>query len=72
MLFIAPAGATTSNEGLETIGNVDLSLLPSLEMMDRYKQKKRESELYRVVLFHAEWSMKSRELEMVLAEMSCS
>lgn len=41
-------------------------------MMDQYKQQKKESDLYRVVLFHAEWSMKSRESEMVLAEMSCS
>lgn len=70
VLFIAPASATSDE--LETIGEVDLSLLPSVAMMDKYKELKKSSRLYRVVLFHAEWSMKSRELEMILSGMSCS
>lgn len=69
--MVPPAVTFSSNAAASPVPQPKIIELPTeKELAAAYEQRRRESTSYSVVLFHAEWSKRSRELEITLSRLS--
>lgn len=73
LVAIVPPAVSLAFDNSPSDINAQASIIelldPSVEAA-KYDKRRRADKVWRVVLFHADWIRKSRELEMTLAQMS--
>ncbi|KDE04797.1 hypothetical protein MVLG_04761 [Microbotryum lychnidis-dioicae p1A1 Lamole] len=70
VLIIPPMTKFSSETTNSTTSEAKITEISSDSTADDYGKRRETSDVWYVVLFHVEWSRKSRELEMTLARMS--